>query len=334
MRKQIILGLTLVVLIAAAVGYWLQQPKREVQQPSTPSAPQSVSVRMKWFYAGTMAGWFAGKELGFFSHAGLDVNITPGGPENSAIKLVAAGTDSFGVAGADEVLMARDKGIPIVAIAVLFKDSPICFISKADSKITTPSQWTGKTVEVSYGGNAELQYRALITKFGVKDVKEVPYAFSLIPFIEGKVDVSVAYRMDQVVTLERRGIQLNIITPKEYGINPYGDVIITTEKMLRENPEMVCRFVEAVVKSFQWSIEHPQDAVAALVKNAPDLKIADELEVWKATIPFLIVDGGIDKVGVMEAKRWQETLDSLIEFGDVKRPLDLEGVYHDVFGCK
>jgi ABC-type nitrate/sulfonate/bicarbonate transport system substrate-binding protein len=329
MRKQFVVMGALALLIVVG-GWYAISSKAPDNKQTTRGDMQSISVRMKWFYAGTMTGWFAGKEQGIFKEAGLNIAMTPGGPDNNSVKLVAAGTDTFGVAGADEVLMAREKGIPIVAVGVLFKDSPICFISKKDKGIMSPSQWSGKTVEVSYGSNAEVQYRALIKKFGVKDVKEVPYTFNLIPFIENKVDVSVAYRMDQVVTLEQRGILLNIIAPKEYGINPYGDVIITTEKTLRENPELVHRFVQAAVKSFQWSIEHPQEAVAVLVKNAPELKMENELEVWKATIPFLTVDGGIAQVGVMKTQRWQETLDSLVEFGAVKAPMDLQKAYQNV----
>lgn len=322
-KKLTLIGLCLLIIIG--IWYAITQTKPKVHPIEKP-----LSVRMKWFYAGTMAGWFAGKEQGFFKKEGLNVLITPGGPDNNSVKLVAAGTNTFGVAGADEVLMAREKGIPVVAIGVLFKDSPVCFISKKSKGIITPAQWAGKTVEVSYGSNAEVQYRAIIRKFGVKNMKEVPYTFSLVPFIENKVDVSVAYKMDQVVTLQRRGTELNIITPKEYGINPYGDVIITTEKMLRENPDLVRIFVEAVIKSFQWSIEHPKEAVANLIKNASELKIENEQEVWQATIPFLTADGGVEQVGIMKPERWRETMDNLVEFGSIKSSIDLQKAYQNI----
>lgn len=289
-----------------------------------------VSVRMKWFFAGTMTGWFAGKEQGFYKDAGIDLEITSGGPDNNSVKLVAAGTDMFGVAGADEVLISREKGIPIVAIAVLFKESPVGFISKREKGITSPSQWSGKTVEVSYGSNAEVQYRALVKKFEVKHIKEVPYAFNLIPFIEDKVDVSIAYIMDQVITLKRMGIDLNVITCKEYGINPYGDVIITTEKTLRENPVLVKRFLDATIKSQLWAIKNPEVAVSALVKNASNLKAENEAQVWRATIPFLIADGGPNKLGIMKLERWEETMDVLIEFTFLKAPVDIDKAYKNI----
>lgn len=322
----------LVILIAAVAAcvvifFACRGHNQSAADTGSPQQPQKVAVRMKWFFAGTMAGWFAGRDQGFFKEQGIDLQITSGGPDNNSVKLVAAGSDLFGVAGADEVLMAREKGIPVVAIGVLFKESPICFISRKERGIKSPKDWTGKTVEVSFGSNAEIQYRALVKMFDVKDIKEVPYTFNPVPLLEGKVDVSVAYRMDQVVTLERQGVSLDIITAKEYGINPYGDVVITTEKTLKEQPELVQKFMLAVVKSFQWSIEHPEEAVKALVKTVPELKLENELAVWNATQPFLLEDGGLGKLGVMDEQRWKQSMDILLEFKALKAPLDLANAY-------
>ena len=320
-------------VILILIGFLSSNTSCTKQDNTSPISQQTltkVSVRMKWFFAGTMTGWFAAKEEGFFKDAGIDINITPGGPDNNSVKLVAAGTDMFGVAGADELLMAREKGIPVVAIGVLFKDSPICFVSKKKKNITSPVQWAGKTIEVSYGSNAEIQYRALVKKYNVKNIKEVPYTFNLIPLIEDKVDVSVAYRMDQVVTLQRRGIELDIITPKEHGINPYGDVIIITEKTLREQPELVRKFVQAAINGFTWSIGHQANAVAHLVKNAPELKQENEEQVFAATIPFLLASNSESSIGIMKKERWEDTMRFMLDFSALRFPLKLEEVYKNI----
>lgn len=294
------------VLIAVAIGaYWVAQ-----------SEPTSMSVRMKWFFAGTMAPWFAGVQQGFFRAEGLEVRVEPGGPDNSSIKLVAAGSDVFGVAGADEVLMARAKGVPVVAIGVIFRDTPVVFISKRDSGIEHPRHWSGKTIEVLYGGNEEFQYRALKQKFAVKNVNEVSYSFNLQPFIEDAVEVSVAYVMDQVATLERKGIRLNLMDPKDYGINPYGDVIITRASTLKENPQLVKSFIAAAKKAFAWSMENPGKAVQALVSSTQGLNADEEFEVWERSIPIVRGDG---KASVLDMRlaRWQETANLIEKYGDI-----------------
>jgi len=319
-RKKIALILFILILAIPIILLLYFRDTKNVVETKLDNA----SVRMKWFYSGTMTGWFAGKELGIFKNNGINLTINSGGPDNSSIKLVAAGSDLFGVAGADEVLIAREKGIPIVPIAVIFKESPIGFISKTNSNIRSPKDWAGKTMEVDYGSNTEIQYRALVNKFDVKNIKEVPYTYSLIPFIENKVDASVAYIMDQVVTLKNKGIELNIITAKEYGINPYADVLITTEKTLKEYPELVRRFIKATIESQRWAIENPDKAVDCLIVNAPNLKKENEMQVWNATIPFILADEGIESIGVMEQERWEQTQNILLEFHSISKKQNID----------
>ena len=302
-----VLGLAWVLVAVSCGG--------TVGEKSPPRKLDAGSGRMKWFYAGTMAGGFEGKTAGNFRDGGIDLRIQAGGPDNSAVKLVAAGTDMFGVAGADEVLQARAKGIPVVAIMVLFKDSPIAFISKAVDKIKTPADWTGKVVEVSYGSNAELQYRALKEAFKATPRKEIPYTFNLAPFIQGRADVSVAYAMDQVTTLRRMGININVMLAKDFNINPYGDVVIATESTLAEQPDLVKRFVKATRESMRRAIENPEEAVDALCQAEPTLSVENETAVWKATIPFLLGNDGVDAIGVMKDNRWRDTWDIVKHYG-------------------
>lgn len=325
--KKAILIMSLVVFIGIIYFTFHSENK-------TINTTNNISVRMKWFYAGTMTGWFAGLEEGFYKEENINLHITPGGPDNNAVKLVASGSDAFGVAGADEVLMAREKGIPIVAIGVLFKDSPLGFISKKEKNITSPDMWNEKTIEVSYGSNAEVQYLALKKQFNVTNVKEVPYTFNLIPFIDGVVDISVAYLMDQVITLESKGIDMNIQTCKEYGINPYGDVIITSEKMIKEQPELVARFMRATIKSMKWAIENKDNSVNHLIKNAPELHLENELKVWNATIPFLISDDGIEKLCEMSPRRWRDTKNVLVTFNVISSSTDEQKAYTNQYMYK
>lgn len=323
-RSAAVVLLFLVLAAIAAIAYscW---PRPRPGKPLTP-----VSVRMKWLYAGTMAPWFAGVDQGFFRDAGIDLVIHPGGPDNNAVVLVASGSDTFGIAGADEVLMARQRGVPIVAVGVIFKESPIAFISKPSRAVTTPADWTDKIVEVSYGSNAEFQYRALKAKFGAQPAKEVPYTFSLAPFIEDKVDVSVAYVMDQVVTLRRSGIDVRVLSAASQGINPYGDVVIVREDTLRDRPDLVRAFANATWRSFRWSIDNEDAAVASLVEAAPTLKPDNEREVWRASIPLVLGPDTPELVGRMESARWVETWNLVKQFGGSDRDIDLNAAYSNL----
>lgn len=317
MFKKLIAIIVVAVALGIA-GYVTLSGQKTTALPTQQTTQENVSVRMKWFLAGTMTPWFAAQEQGYFKKLGLNVAINAGGPDNNSVKLVAAGSDQFGVAGADEILLARAKGIPVVAIAVIFKKSPVCFIAKKGRGLDKPTAWNGKTIEVAYGGNEELLYRALLRKYGVKAGKEVPYTFNLIPFIEDKVDVSVAYCMDQVVTLRRKNIDIDIVSPGDSGILPYGDVVFTTEKLLKEKPKLVENFLLGLKQGLAFSMQKPSEAVDALIKFAPSLKKENEADVWSAAIPFVIGEGTVDKVLMMASSRWSQTESFLVEGGAIK----------------
>lgn len=331
MKKSVFVSLALAVVVL--VGLVIFVNRKTPEEPPTVRPLLKTSVRMKWFFAGTMTGWFAGKEQGIFAKNGIDITITPGGPQNSAIKLVAAGSDDFGVAGADEVILARAKGIPVVALTVLFKENPLCYISRANSGITTPNHWRGKKIEVSYGENAEYLFRALLKKYGIKkdDYKEIPYTFNVTPFLQRKVDVSPAYAMDQAIIIEKQGISINKIFARDFGINPYADVIITTEKTIRERPDLVRAFVSAAIASQQWAIAHPEEAVSFLVKHVPDFKRDDQLAVWRATIPYITPNSDTSQIGRMSPERWFETQQVLLDSGALEKTIDIAKAFTNTF---
>src|SRR3981081_1575281 len=84
----------------------------------------AVTRRLKWFNQAQFAGYYVAREKGFYQEAGLDVSIQPGGPDFPAVQMVAGGNEQFGVTGADQILVARGKGVPVVAVAVLYRKNP------------------------------------------------------------------------------------------------------------------------------------------------------------------------------------------------------------------
>ena len=89
-------------------------------------AEESVTLRLKWFHQAQFAGFYVAKEKDLYKSAGLNVDIQPGGPDFPAIQMVTGGNEQFGVTGADQILIARSKGVPVVALAVIFRRR--CFL--------------------------------------------------------------------------------------------------------------------------------------------------------------------------------------------------------------
>src|SRR5580692_9530517 len=216
---------------------------------ATARADDAVTVRLKWFNQAQFAGFYVAKDKGFYKAAGLDVDVQPGGPDFPAIQMVAGGNEQFGVTGADQILIARSKGVPVVALAVLYRESPFVLFALKKSGITKPSDFAGKNVGLKIGGSEELVYRAVLKSAGVDKgtLHEVPVKFDLSPLLTGQVDVWPGYVINEVLAAQEKGFEVSVIKPSDYGVRMYADTLFTTERMLKEQPELVKKFVAATI---------------------------------------------------------------------------------------
>src|SRR5271155_1427713 len=224
------------------------------------NADEAVTVRLKWFNQAQFAGFYVAQQNGYYKSEGLNVNIQPGGPDFPAVQMVTGGNEQFGVTGADQILIARGKGVPVVALAVIFRRNPFVLFSLAKSGIKTPTDYVGKNIGVKIGGNEELIYRAVLAKAGVDKTKlnEIPVKFDITPLLAGAVDVWPGYLINEVLAAKEKGFDVNVVSPPDYGIDLYADTLFTTEKMLKEKPDIVRKFVTATLKGWTSAIAAPE----------------------------------------------------------------------------
>src|SRR6202167_1661334 len=241
-------------------------------------AGDAVTVRLKWFNQAQFAGFYVAQEKGFYKAAGLDVNVQPGGPDFPAIQMVAGGNEQFGVTGAEQILIARSKGVPVVALAAIFRRNPFVLFSLAKSGIKTPADYVGKNIGVKIGGNEELIYRAVIAKAAVDKSKlnEVPVKFDISPLLAGTIDVWPGYLINEVLAAKEKGFDVNVVSPTDYGIDLYADTLFTTEKMLAERPDVVRKFVTATLKGWADATAAPDEAAQITVKYGTKLSYDHE----------------------------------------------------------
>jgi NitT/TauT family transport system substrate-binding protein len=290
-------------------------------------ANESVTVRLKWFNQAQFAGFYVAQEKGYYKAAGLDVNIQPGGPDFPAVQMVTGGNEQFGVTGADQILIARSKGVPVVAVAVIYRRNPFVLFSLAKSGIKTPADYIGKKVGVKIGGNEELIYRAILAnaKIDKSKLTEIPVKFDMTPLLTGTVDVWPGYLINEVLAAKEKGFAVNIVYPSEFGIDLYADTVFTTEKMLKEKPDVVRSFVSATLKGWNTAIAAPEEAANSTVKYGDKLTYDHELAMMKASVPLLKPD---DKsVGFMDAASWSSAQKLLLSAGFQKDPVDVSKAF-------
>lgn len=304
-------GQVAAVALLACVTVSCSRSKDEQKRDAQPVV-QKVNVRLKWLYFSNYSGAVVAKQKGFFP-SNWDVTLRTGGFEADSIRMVASGTDDFGITSAIELIQARLKGVPIVALCADFQKSPVSFLTLTGSGITKVEQFHGKKVGIKHGTNTELVYRSLLQAAGVagNEMTEVPVKFSTLPLLQKQVDVFPSYYMTDPVNIEAQGVNVTCINPDEYGVVIYGNVLFTTEKMIRTKPDLVRDFVSGYVRGWRWAVAHPKETGEIFATLNDKVPAESQAKILARTVPYLLVNGTMERFGSMTTDRWRATGDVL-----------------------
>lgn len=285
---------------------------------------ESVTVQLKWTHQAQFAGFYVALDKGYYGEENLDVRLLPGGKDINIAQAIAGGQADFGVLAAEDILINRSKGLPLKAIATIYRHNAVVFLSKADSGITRPQHFLGKTIAVaSQGGATEFQIQLVAMmknlELDISQMHLVPYDPEYEGFYNGSVDITAAYLTGGLITIRKKGISPNLIWPGDYRVQFYSDTIATTDRMIEDQPERVDRFLRATLRGWREAIGNPTAAVDIILKHAlikdRDLQSA----MFDAMMP--LVHTGEDCIGWMQADIWLEMHRMLVEQGVIQIPI-------------
>lgn len=244
-------------------------------QTAQAQSSTQASLRLKWLPQAQFAGFYVAKAKGYYEDEGIDLTINPGGPNVLTENLVASGSDTFGLAGgAESVLAARDKGLPVVAIGLGTQRTDFIFVTKRDGPIETIQDFAGHRVSTWFTG-ANYALFAILADQGVDrdQVSIQPQQVSMTPFINGATDVATATWYNELNTLrDQLGEDaLRLFSPDDYGITFPRDALVVSETTLAERPELVAGFLRATLRGWKEAFADPEQAVDIVMQVAPTL---------------------------------------------------------------
>jgi NitT/TauT family transport system substrate-binding protein len=300
-------------------------------QTSTPTAKRPVHVQLAWVHTIEYSGFYTAQDQGYYDAANLDVSLDVLG-QTSPIDQVVMGKAQFGMTSADNVLLARAAGKPVVAIATIYQRSPVAFISLAKNQIIKPQDFINKTVIVDLKGTTGIIYRALLASQSINEaqVKTQPRAdYTNDALVNGQADVIDAFINNQPVQLKQQGYDINVVLPSDYGIDLYANVIFTTEEMIKTQPDVVEAFVRATTLGMQRAIQDPEAATQLTLARGTNLNAASEATSMRLALPLMNPAGS--RPGMMTAANWQTAYQILHDQGLLTQQLDVQQAYSLTF---
>lgn len=281
------------------------------------SSPVSrhVTLALNWYPEAEHGGYYSALLHGYFKEAGLNVTIRPGGPGVPVIQDVATGRVEFGISNADQILVGRAREADVVAVYAALQTSPRCIMVHEASGI---QKFEGlKNLTLAINQNSTFG-NYLQRKVSLEGCTIVPYPGNVSTFLLNKDFAQQAYVFSEPFSADKEGGDPHSLMAAEIGFNPYTSTLITEASIIKDKPDLVRDFTQAVQKGWQKYLTEPEETNRFILAQTDqmseeDLDIlefgAKELQALchsddsTATMPL----------GEMTKVRWQKMADQLVE---------------------
>jgi len=312
-RRDMLLTTT-AALAAAAAG------------PVAAQGRQKVTLLLNWYLYSEHAPFFLGKQRGYFEQEGIDLDIQEGRGAGVTVQAVAAGSAQFGYADVATMIKAGARGAPVVAVGVLLQTSPMAVMGFSEKNIKTPADIKGKTIVLTPGDSMSQVWPLMMQKTGLKEtdfkILSGDAKTKMNALISGQADLTMGYVMDQPVKLlDATKKTVTTIRFADYGVNLVCSGIVVQKDFLKQNPDLVRRFMRAATKSMEAAEKDPAAAVDAMLKADPKSGVRDSLiGGMKQTVALYHAPGVTSGQPYrVSAKVMDDSFDMLLKYGGLDK---------------
>ena len=316
MLRRLFLCTTLAALVAAAMPASLSA-----------QALDKVTYGTNWIAQAEHGGFYQAVADGTYKKYGLDVTIVAGGPQiNNRLLLAVGKLDFYMGANLLHAFDAVEKKIPTVVVASMFQKDPQVLLAHPDVGVEKFADLKKLNILVSSEGVATY-YQWLKSEHGFRDEQVRPYTFNPQPFLANKNMAMQGYVTSEPFTVEKvGGFKPKIFLLADQGFDTYSTTIETRTDLVRKNPKLVQRFVDASIIGWYNYIYGDNRAANKLIKEAnPEMTddlIAHSIAKMKE---FGIVDSGDARrhgVGIITEARVKSFFDKMVKASVVKSDVD------------
>ncbi|WP_150301976.1 ABC transporter substrate-binding protein [Pseudomonas profundi] len=286
-----------------------------------------------WYAQAEHGGFYQAKATGIYEKHGLDVSIEMGGPQVNGMQLLVSGRRDIIMGYPMANVKAVQEGLPVVTVAATFQSDPQALLAHPDVK--SLEEIKSQDMDVYIASNAHTSFWPwLKAEYGYDDSMARPYTFSVAPFLADTSVVQQGYITSEPFAMQKGGVTPTILLMADYGYPPYAQSIDTTTRLVKENPDLVKRFVQATMEGWVSYMNDPAPGNALIQEDNPEMtdeQIAFGIEKMKEYGLVFGGDAATGGVGIMTDKRWQALRDFMVKAELISADLDIKKVYSLAF---
>ena len=278
------------------------------------------------------APYYVAVEKGYFAEAGIEIEFDYSF-ETDGVALVGAGKLPFSIVSGEQVPMARAQGLPVVYVTAWYKDYPVSIVSKTEQGIISPADLAGKKIGLPglFGAN----YIGFVALLHANDLAESDLTLDPIGYNQVEAlatdqeQAIVVYAANEPIQLVAQGYEINEIRVADY-VHLASNGLLTNEKTIAENPEMVRAMAAAFLHGLEYAAAHPDEAYEISKNYVENLAEADEA-VQKQVLAISIEFWQTDNLGYSDPQAWENMNEILFEMGLIPEKIDIDAAYTNEF---
>ena len=295
---------------------------------SSGTARPKVKLQLNWKPEPQFGGFYAAEVEGIYSRHGLDVTITAGGAGAPTVEMIGAGTVPFAIVSGDEIIRARAKDNPVVALFAVYQTNPQGIMTRAARGFKTLSDVFAHpgTLAIERG---RPYADFLEKKYGFAKLKIVPSPFGDLSLYRTQHDYAMqCFVTSEPLAAKETGIEPQTFLIAESGYNPYTTVLATSESYLKANPRIVKSMIEAVREGWQNYLADPTQTNEYMGKLNPTMDAKTFKDSAEAQKP-LIETGDTKRLGLgaMTIERWQMLVQQLVDLKVINNQVDAQASF-------
>ncbi len=229
-----------------------------------------LKFQLDWRFEGPAALFLTPVAKGYFKDAKLDVTVDAGNGSGGAVTRVASGAYDIGFADLAALMEfhANNPDAPSkpVAVMMVYNDTPASVMALKKSGIRTPADLNGKKLGAPVFDAGRRAFPIFSKANNITGVQwtamDPPLRETML--VRGDVDAITGFTFTSLLNIEARGVKAAdvVVMPyPDFGVKLYGNAIIVSPKLIKENPAAVKAFLVAFAKGMKDVIGNPAAAI-------------------------------------------------------------------------
>ena len=231
--------------------------------PGPLGAQTAVGLQLSWLHSSQFAGSYIAQDRGWWSEAGLEVSLLPGGPNAPVEPPVVSGTALVGISAADYTAAAVEEGAPFKILGVAMQKNPFVVASLPANPVNEPADLVGKRIGMALANTPVLQALCTLNGVDIDGIEIVPTQYSAQPLLAGEVDSLLCWETDLPVAMAMQGVENLTMLMADHGYAVHSQTYIATDDSLANRRAELVALMAGEVRGWE-AYRADTDAAAEL----------------------------------------------------------------------